>query len=63
MIAGELYFETLQTCQYGVANYGHPSCESDCGEPAAHRVTWDGGKTWLYLCPAHARRVEEAEDS
>ncbi len=57
------YFETLKPCQYGVADYGRPSLESDCGAAATVRWTWDGGKSWLYLCPEHARKVEEAEDA
>ncbi len=63
MTPGELHFETLKTCQYSVADYGKPECESDCAEPASHRCTWDGGLTWLYLCPEHARKVEAAEEA
>ena len=61
MKEGELYFERLPTCQYGVPDYSRPSYESDCREPATYRVTWDGGKTWLYLCPDHAAKVEIAD--
>ncbi len=62
MTAGELHFEALQACQCDVTDTTRLSGVSDCGEPASHRASWDGGKTWLYLCPEHARRVEEAEE-
>ncbi len=54
-------FENLQTCQYAVTDTSRIDGASACGEPATHRATWDGGTAWLYLCPEHARRVEEAD--
>ncbi len=60
-MTAESRFETLPSCQYGITDTSRPDGVSACGEPAAHRCTWDGGKTWLYLCPEHARRVEEAD--
>lgn len=61
MEPGEMFFENLKTCGFGVADYGKPECESECGDPSSCRFTWDGGKTWLYLCPKHARAVEAAD--
>ncbi len=52
-------WEKLTRCQYGVP---HPTRGSqDCGDPALHRLSYDGGKTWLYLCDEHAAEIDDKE--
>jgi hypothetical protein len=51
----EMRVEHLQRCGHwadGDTPEGGP-----CGDGAACRVSWDEGRTWLYLCDRHAERV------
>ncbi len=63
MTPGELHFETLKARQYGTEEEPTLCKEDWCHQPASHRCTWDGGVSWLYLCPIHAKKVEEAEET
>jgi len=53
--------ETLLVCDYGVFAENEEGVEN-CGEPAIARWTWDGGKTWLYVCPDHDDVVDKGEE-
>ncbi len=53
-------WERLPCCQYAVVR-PHSRCASDCGFPAMHRLSYDGGKTWLYLCDKHAAEIDDKE--
>jgi hypothetical protein len=57
----EMYEETLKGCEFGEGS-NCPKGYETCGEPASVRVSWDGQKTWLYLCPEHCRKVSNGED-
>ncbi len=54
----DLFEECLQHCQRGKGANNAQGFE-ECGEPAAYRVSWDGQKTWLYLCPGCYKKVME----
>lgn len=53
--------EKLHECEYGVFSASRADGADRCGEPATHRFSWDGGKTWLYVCGEHAAEIEKAE--
>ena len=54
-------WEDLPGCQYAVC-VSSASGAAECGEPASRRKTWDGGRTWLYLCVEHGIKLEKIED-
>lgn len=53
----EPLWESLKGCEHGEGANNERGYET-CGEPASARVSWDAGKTWFYLCPKHAAKVE-----
>ncbi len=53
-------WERLPCCRRVVVR-PHARCVSDCGSPAMHRVSYNSGATWLYLCDKHAAELYDKE--
>ncbi len=49
----------LQTCQRDVP-YDRDE-DIACGNIAEYRLSYDGGKTWFYLCDEHAAELGDKE--
>ena len=54
-------YEVIERCRWGVTDMSVPEGESDCGEPATHRVWWDDYEKAIPVCSEHFNTIRNAE--
>ena len=54
-------YEVIEHCKWGVPDRSVPSGESDCGEPATHRIWWDDYEKAIPVCSEHFKMIRNAE--
>lgn len=61
LVVDKMDYEVIEHCKWGVPDNRHPEGESDCREPATHRVWWDDYEKAIPVCTEHFLMIKKGE--